>query len=29
MKYDFDEITERAGTVCVKYDKAPKGLIPL
>lgn len=29
MKYDFDEITERAGTGCVKYDKAPKGLIPL
>ena len=29
MKYDFDEITERSGTGCVKYDKAPKGLIPL
>lgn len=29
MKYDFDEITERAGTGCVKYDKAPKGLIPM
>ena len=29
MRYDFDEITERAGTGCVKYDKAPKGLIPM
>lgn len=29
MKYDFDEIIERNGTGCVKYDKAPKGLIPL
>lgn len=29
MKYDFDEIIERRGTGCVKFDKAPKGLIPL
>lgn len=29
MAYDFDEIIERRGTGCVKYDKAPRGLIPL
>ena len=29
MAYDFDKIIERRGTNCVKYDKAPKGLIPL
>ena len=27
--YDFDEQIPRKGTNCVKYDKAPKGLIPL
>ncbi len=29
MAYNFDEIIERKGTGCVKYDKTPKGLIPL
>lgn len=29
MAYDFDEIIERKGTGCVKWDKTPKGLIPL
>lgn len=29
MKYDFDEMIDRRGTGCVKFDKAPKGLIPL
>lgn len=29
MKYNFDEIIDRKGTGCVKFDKAPKGLIPL
>lgn len=29
MAYNFDEIIDRKGTGCVKYDKTPKGLIPL
>lgn len=27
--YDFDEMIERRGTGCVKYDKVDKGIIPL
>lgn len=29
MQYDFDELVERRGTGCVKYDKVPRGIIPL
>lgn len=29
MKYDFDELVERRGSGCVKYDKVDKGVIPL
>lgn len=29
MKYDFDEIIDRRGSGCVKYDKVDKNLIPL
>lgn len=29
MKYDFDEIIERRGTSCVKWDEAPEGVIPM
>jgi cystathionine beta-lyase len=27
--FDFDELTERRGTGCVKWDEAPEGVIPL
>ena len=29
MKYDFDEIIERRGTGCVKWDESEEGVIPL
>lgn len=29
MKYDFDEIIERRGTNCVKWDESEEGVIPL
>ena len=29
MKYDFDEIIDRRGTSCVKWDEAPEGVIPM
>lgn len=29
MKYDFDKIIDRKNTGCLKWDKAPKGLLPL
>jgi len=29
MKYNFDEIIERRGTDCVKWDKIPKNLLPM
>ena len=30
MKYDFDELVERRGTGCVKWDESPSGdVIPL
>lgn len=29
MKYDFDRIIERRGSGCVKWDKAPKNVIPM
>jgi len=29
MRYDFDEVIERRGTGCVKWDKVEKGVIPL
>lgn len=29
MKYNFDQIIERRGTDCLKYDRTPKDVIPL
>lgn len=29
MKYDFDELIERRGTGCVKWDECAEGVIPL
>ena len=29
MKYDFDEMIERRGTGCVKWDESEEGVIPL
>ena len=29
MRYNFDEIIERRGTGCVKWDESPEGVIPM
>lgn len=29
MNYDFDNIVERRGTNCVKWDEAPQGVLPM